>query len=302
MPEPTTDTPARQGPRLLVMRVVLFVYWATLAALTHWPSLSVVETPERTADDPYRLLQHDKPVHMLAFGGLALLIILARPFGKHRTAKANALIAAGVALVYAVLDETTQGFAADRTVSHSDLLANFLGITGVLLLALTPTFDMQATRWVHPRSAVRMIAYLGAFAFGCALLAATRMVGRETYVIHAVVATWITLSLLRGTPITPRSPRLSALLVCGAVAATVALGEIAQGFSGMRFSQSEVLYGEIGLLVAMALWSARLARGDAASQQQQPIMGEVTADPAHDDHADQRPPESDAVPAPSPRA
>ncbi|XAM01299.1 VanZ family protein [Phycisphaeraceae bacterium D3-23] len=302
MPEPDSDPPAPSRLTLLALRAGLVVYWATLAALTHWPSLSAVESPIRAADDPYRLMQQDKPAHLLVFGGLAVLLILAKPFGKHRSHIATALLATGVALVYAVIDEVTQGFFADRTVSHSDVLANFIGITGVLLLALTPARDPRPTAWVDWKASVRGVSYLGAFALGGALLAATRMVGRETYAIHAVVAAWITLALLRGTPVVPRSPRLRALLVCGAVAATVALGEIAQAFSGMMFSQSEVLYGEIGLLVAMLLWSARLAFVDPLAEVQHKA---TTAQPDAEATAGDAvalDPEPDAVPAPSSRA
>ncbi|MEM9413947.1 MAG: VanZ family protein [Planctomycetota bacterium] len=290
MPAPDTDTPTPNRLFVFAMRLALAVYWFTLAAMTHWPSLSIIETPIRAADDPYRLMQQDKPAHLLVFGGLTVLLILARPLGRHRSPKAHALFAGGVALAYAVIDETTQGFSIDRTVSHSDLLANFLGVVGVTLLALTPNRDPKQTAWIHWDALIRLIGYLGAFAVGGALLAITRTVGRETYVLHAVIAAAITLALLRSAPVVPRLPRLTALLICLGVITTVALGELAQGFSGMLFSQSEVLNGELGVLIAMLLWLARLASTDGAAQQQHP--------PTDDEHELRDKAKTDAAPAP----
>ena len=279
MPDSNTLHPSRLF--IIAMRVVLGFYWLVLASLTHWPSLSVVDIPMRTADDPMLLVQHDKPIHMLVFAGLAVLLILAKPFGRQRSPRFNLLSAIGVAMAYAILDETTQGFAADRTVSSSDLLANLLGIVGVGLLALTPLRNTDAERTFNMKALLRLLGGLTALVLVGALLSITKSEGREINAIHFVAAVAITIALLRGGPVLPRKPRLSTLLVCSAMSATIALSEMAQGFSGLTFSLTEAFVGEIGLLLAMVLWTARLAIAPPPSPATQSPM--LASQPAHKD-------------------
>lgn len=256
-PTPTPDPSANAG-RTRLARLALVVYWPLLAAATHWPSLVLVETqPPRTS--PYSMLQSDKPIHLVSFALLAALLVLARPIGRHRSPNANRLAAAAIALGYAVVDEVTQSFASERTVSMADFLANAIGIVGVLLLALTPASADPRPAASAVRSARRRMATAVAGIFlGGLLLSASGTVNRETYAVHFVAGAAFALALLRAAPVWPSRPRVSVALACVAVGGTVVAAETAQAFGGLPFSHDEAYYAHIGLLLAMSLWVARL--------------------------------------------
>ena len=94
--------------------IILLVYWILIFTGTHLPG-SEVKSIE----------VHDKVLHFGAFAGLAFLLAWYLPRRIGRTP--GVVIAAGIAVVYAVLDEWTQGFIAHRTPSAGDLVADALG-------------------------------------------------------------------------------------------------------------------------------------------------------------------------------
>ena len=248
-------------PALRLPRAVLAGYWLVLVLLTHWPGLALYAGPPLAPDDPWTLVQADKLAHLVAFGGLALLLVLARPLGPGRSPNANRLAAGLIALVYAGIDEATQGLVADRSVTASDLLANLTGIVGVLVLALSPRRTDTAPPTQSP-SGKRSLAFgLGLLVVGGGVLAITRTTGQQSDAVHFFAVAALTATLLRRHHPVPARPRLSTGLICAGVGLTLVLGEIAQGFLGMVFARSEVFYGAAGLLLVMAGWSLRLVFG-----------------------------------------
>ncbi len=111
------------------IRLAFILYALTLATGTHWPGL-VIRVPSFN--------YADKVVHFTAFLLWTVLLGLTgwcRVKGSPR----RQLFAIGlIAGLYAAVDELTQGLpGVMRTVSASDLAANWLGITfGVLTLII----------------------------------------------------------------------------------------------------------------------------------------------------------------------
>lgn len=99
---------------------MLVVYWLALAAGTHWPRLVVPAPPGVSF--------FDKIIHITAWAGLTLLISHALAGRTRRPGKRDVLIAMVVAVLYATLDEWTQGFVPDRTLTWYDVMANTVGV------------------------------------------------------------------------------------------------------------------------------------------------------------------------------
>jgi hypothetical protein len=115
---------ARRRRVLGPWRLAFVCYLLVLTIATHWPNLSL--GPEVPASD--------KMIHLCAFGTLALLLWLTRWIR-------SAVVLALLAVVWATIDETSQGLPhLNRTVSGWDLLANAMGIGAVTLwvVALGP--------------------------------------------------------------------------------------------------------------------------------------------------------------------
>jgi len=106
------------GRATTLMRFALAAYAVALTVATHWPRLHL---PGQHSV-PFGL---DKVMHVLAFGGAAWLIYLARPFAcPKRTLIWGTLIA----LAYAGLNECTQTLVPGRTFDGYDVVASMLGI------------------------------------------------------------------------------------------------------------------------------------------------------------------------------
>lgn len=103
-------------------RLVLVTYAVLLTTATHWPQLRF--RPDAPASD--------KLIHLIAFGGLTILLWQTRWFRRRSTVVL-------LALAWSVIDELSQGLM-QRSVSGYDLTANALGVTvaGVWLWALRP--------------------------------------------------------------------------------------------------------------------------------------------------------------------
>lgn len=119
----------RDNLTLYRLRVILALYWVTLCILTHWPRLGT------GVGYPYTLIQHDKVGHVVLFGGLALLLMAAKPWGRALSPAVTAVLAMVTALIYSVVDEWTQAWF-DRTVSWPDVMSSMAGIMIVYLLAV----------------------------------------------------------------------------------------------------------------------------------------------------------------------
>ncbi|MEM1353514.1 MAG: VanZ family protein [Planctomycetota bacterium] len=134
-PKPTAENrpvSVRSGGVGLI-RLILVIYWAGLAALTHWPRLLADDLPPPEPTDLILLVQTDKLFHIGFFGTLNVLLIRARLFGSRHAMPGQLRLSTLVALGYAAIDEWTQGWSAERTVSAGDMLANALGILAVYL-------------------------------------------------------------------------------------------------------------------------------------------------------------------------
>jgi DNA-directed RNA polymerase subunit RPC12/RpoP len=123
-------------------RIAFIFYALALTTGTHWPRLTL--GPEIPATD--------KLIHLLAFGGLTILLWRTRWI-------ASKWAAAIIALAWAAADELSQGIAAlNRTVSWHDVIANVLGVGCALawLWALGPVGHPAGAN----RSRLRLHAYV----------------------------------------------------------------------------------------------------------------------------------------------
>ena len=96
--------------------VVLLAYWALIFVGTHLPSARM---PSLHASDKF--------YHFVAFAGLSFLLCWAIPSSRVSWGKILVL-AASIALTYAVLDELTQQFIPGRTCDIWDVAADSVGV------------------------------------------------------------------------------------------------------------------------------------------------------------------------------
>ncbi|MBK9188883.1 MAG: VanZ family protein [Phycisphaerales bacterium] len=100
-------------------RAAFLAYALALVTLTHWPNLTIDGPVPRT----------DLWIHIGAFGLWASLLGLCAFFGAWLSWR-NIALTWFVALLYATLDETTQGLPGiGRHVALDDWFGNALGIT-----------------------------------------------------------------------------------------------------------------------------------------------------------------------------
>lgn len=132
---PTDLPPDPPGPDARLhrpWRVALVVYGVLLTAGTHWPNFTFGE----------EMPASDKTTHLFAFAILTVILF--------RTGwPGTPWRAAGVALVWSVLDELTQAIPGlNRVVGPSDMVANALGclLAGAWLTALGPVGG-PPSRW-----------------------------------------------------------------------------------------------------------------------------------------------------------
>lgn len=110
-------------------RIALATYWPCLMLGTHWPRFRI-----ETQDTVFEGVALDKLLHAGAFFGLYALITASR-LDTWKTARASivqqpwraALLAFGIAVAYAIVDETSQAWF-DREVSVGDVAANCAGV------------------------------------------------------------------------------------------------------------------------------------------------------------------------------
>ncbi len=122
-------------------RLVFVVYALALTLATHWPSLDL-GTEAQPAPD--------KILHMLAFGGFALLLWRTRWLGA-------AWMVCFVALVWAALDEVTQALPIlQRSFSWQDMFASGLGV----LLAIAWIWALGPIGGPANRARLSFMAYI----------------------------------------------------------------------------------------------------------------------------------------------
>ncbi len=112
-------------PRLKMIRGFFAAYAIALVIGTHYPGIRIEGAMERP----------DLLVHVAAFGFWAFVLMMCRFFGSALSLR-NVLVSAGIALVYAGLDEVTQGIPGlNRTVAIEDFLAGAVGVVGAVVVA-----------------------------------------------------------------------------------------------------------------------------------------------------------------------
>src|SRR5437762_10941114 len=99
--------PARRSQATAIVAIITAIYWMLIFAGTHWPTDPVPPAARTWLD------RMDKPEHLVAFGGLAVLLCIA---GTMRGASAGrlALAVPVIVAIYGAFDELTQAFVRNR--------------------------------------------------------------------------------------------------------------------------------------------------------------------------------------------
>lgn len=236
-------------------RRVLMVYWVLLAVSTHMPDPGL-----GNEFDPLGMFQLDKAIHVLAFGGLALLLFCSRVLGERAAVVGHALVAALIAGAYALVDEYTQRWAG-RMISAGDVLAGFIGIVGVFLAVTAPPPRGRAP-W--STQAIRIVAVLAiVFIVVMALAPAGNRWFNEAagpFFVpwpgidkagHFYASAVITLILAASFPLGVHRPRhgmIATILVMGLAGPII---ETAQSFTGRGAEMADLFAHQLGLFTAM---------------------------------------------------
>ena len=117
--------------------VVLLAYWTLIFVGTHLPSARMPS-----------LHASDKVYHCIAFTGLSFLLCWAIPSSRVSWGKILVL-AASIALTYAVLDEWTQQFIPGRTCDISDVAADAVGVVLGLTSYTLGRYLISRIRWAQ---------------------------------------------------------------------------------------------------------------------------------------------------------
>lgn len=219
-------------------RIALALYGIILALTTHWPKLDPHVTPRLTLSQ----LNLDKPIHASAFGGLALLAILAglaSLAGKKATWRDHILVALIVVSAYAYIDEFTQ-YWFDRTVSSGDMLANLAGIMTVCLTLLAASRYNAPGPWRQTACRLLLVAFAP---LGMIML---------TWSSMALNVTWPEWFMAGFT--VEQGPRLVTMLALGAAVMTL-------GFFALPESQLHRWLSLTGVLAVMLIAGGLLLAG-----------------------------------------
>ncbi|MFN3167580.1 MAG: VanZ family protein [Phycisphaeraceae bacterium] len=253
-------------------RWLLAGYWLALAVGTHWPNLSLM--PEQ--DEPWvfeDVLKTDKLFHAMGFGGLMALLILAEVGGRGRPWARRCGAALVVGVVYAVLDELTQGLVPGREVNLADVVSNLLAVVGVYLLAVLPAERAEPRK--PPRTLLWLLGLslpaLGALALSPAVMHQARAWARALsdgarssvhpfdHVMHGVLAVALSVVVIVVWPMSSRRPRRSAAWALAVLILAGPALEVVQHYTGRSVQWQDALAHAIGVLLAMMWWAARLS-------------------------------------------
>lgn len=118
----------------------LFAIFAIALALgTHWPGVRIEGSMPRS----------DLLVHVAAFGAWTSFLMACRFFGPMLSWR-NILWSSGIALIYAAVDESTQGIPAlRRTVAIEDFLASATGVAGATGAAWLARIAVRRSGGLH---------------------------------------------------------------------------------------------------------------------------------------------------------
>lgn len=236
-------------------RRVLLVYWVLLAVSTHTPDPGL-----GNPIDPLNMFQIDKAIHVLAFGGLALLLFCSRVLGDRASVIGSAVAAVLVAGVYALVDEYTQRWAG-RVISAGDVLAGMIGIVGVFLAVNAPP-PRERAPWIT--WAVRVVTVL---LIVFVLVLAIAPLGSHWFkeAIKPVVQPWlgidkdghyygsvvVTLLLAASFPLGVHRPRHGIIVTILAIGLAGPIIETAQSYTGRGVEIDDLYAHQLGLFTAM---------------------------------------------------
>jgi VanZ family protein len=114
------SAPSGRSRATAVVAIITAIYWGVIFAGTHWPTDPVPLTGKTLWD---RL---DKSEHLIAFGGLAVLLCMAGTLRGVRAGRLAWSVPAIVA-IYGALDELTQSLVRNRQTDFVDWLFDMLG-------------------------------------------------------------------------------------------------------------------------------------------------------------------------------
>jgi len=260
--------PARPGRLERAAGWALWVYWPLLAVMTHWPNLKLPMPPPTPLDE---VLQIDKLAHIIGFGGLMVLVLLCG-LGRRLSWSMRCAVALAICMGYAVANELSQSWIPDRTVSIADLVANFIAIIGVYLVARQPrershagasrlivwpmilalpllVYGMAST-WVMTKA-----MQLKRSVYDSIVEPGTLDIGRLDHWTHGIIAFVVSVIVFAVWPATSKRPKrataaaLLALLLAGPAV------EIMQHFTGRGVEGLDVLGNSIGVLLVMMGWA-----------------------------------------------
>lgn len=117
--------------------IVLLAYWTLIFVGTHLPSARM----------PH-LHASDKLYHFIAFAGLSFLLCWAIPSSKVSWVKIL-VVAASIALSYAVIDELTQQFIPGRSCDIWDVAADSVGVLIGLVVYSIARFLISRMKWAQ---------------------------------------------------------------------------------------------------------------------------------------------------------
>jgi VanZ family protein len=117
--------------------IILLAYWGLIFVGTHLPSARMPS-----------LHASDKVYHFVAFAGLSFLLCWAIPSSRVSWVKIL-IIAAAIAITYAVLDEWTQQFIPGRTCDIWDVSADSIGVAMGLTCYTLARCLVSRIQWVQ---------------------------------------------------------------------------------------------------------------------------------------------------------
>jgi putative peptidoglycan lipid II flippase len=241
------------------------VYWPLLAAMTHWPRLNLPERPAHPLDE---VLQLDKIAHVLGFGLLMVLVLLSG-IGRRLTWSKRCTLALSICLAYALLDELSQAWIPERTVSRADIVANFIAVIGVYLVARQPKRNEHAWSsrfllWPAILTTPFIIYGLLSPSLMQKLIRLKRTyidpadlpdIGRLDYWSHGVGAFFISIIVFIIWPTASRRPKLATAFALLILVLSGPAVEVMQSFTGRGVQAMDVLGHSYGVLAAMICWT-----------------------------------------------
>ena len=257
------------------MRVVLACYWLALAAGSHWPRLQLFPPPDH---EP--LFQPDKGLHFVAFAVLAFLMVKAGIAGRGRPAAGTLVWVAVIGLVYAGLDELTQTFA-QRQVTFSDFTASAMGVLTLVTAEATALLPAPSAKKVRAARAQAWITALvvAALAIPPAVNRVMRWLINLTpwpllpidKPMHFIVAMLLVWFFARCRPAGLNRPRLGVWLTVIVLGLSSPMMEAVQAYVGRGSETADIVYHEMGLAAALAIWAlVTLYRANHTTHPQDP--------------------------------